>query len=350
MRFALVRSALIAQLLVGLACLPAAATARVPDGFAGVVPQAPLTETDLGRIGDSGLGLRLVVRWAQLEPRPGEYDFAALDAQLGAAADHGIRVLPEIDASPAWLKPRPFMPPLGERGLSAWRAVLRKLVERYGPGGEFWRGRERRLPIHRWQLWNEPNFAVFWEPRPSAPAYAKLLHAGAAAIRGADPKAQIVAAAVAPIEHEPPPWEFLRRLYAVPGARADFDFVALHPYSPTVAVLAYQLDRTRQVMAEAGDRRKPLLITEFGVASDGPYPNLMDRGRRGQARFLQAAFKRLAQERRWRVAGAYWFAWQDGTTDDPYCVFCRDSGLFTAAGAPKPAWWALRKVLGGRGN
>lgn len=339
-----------ALLLVALALAAPAASARLPAGFAGVVPQGPLSGADYERIGAQGLGMRLVVRWAQLEPRPGEYDFAALDAQLGAAADHGIRVLPEIDASPAWLKPRPFMPPLGERGLSAWRRFLRVTVERYGPGGEFWQGRERRLPIRRWQVWNEPNFAVFWEPRPSAPAYAKLLHAGAAAIRGADPKAQIVAAAVAPIEHEPPPWEFLRQLYAVPGARADFDFVALHPYSPTVSVLAYQLDRTRQVMAAAGDRRKPLLVTEFGVASDGPYPNAMDRGVRGQARYLELAFERMARERRWHVAGAYWFAWQDGTVDDPYCVFCRDAGLFDAAGEPKPAWWALRRAIGGRRN
>jgi hypothetical protein len=203
------------------------------------------------------------------------------------------------------------------------------------------------MPVRRWQIWNEPNFAVFWEPRPAPRAYAKLLDASAAAIRPADPKAQIVAAAVAPIEKEPPPWDFLRRLYAVPGARADFDIAALHPYSPTVAVLAYELDSTREVMAAAGDGAKPILITEFGVASDGSVPNVMDRGRRGQARYLERAFERLARERRnWHVAGAYWYSWRDGSVDDPHCLFCRDAGLFTAVGEPKPAWRALQRVVG----
>lgn len=339
----------LALLLICFALVaPAAAGARLPAGFAGVVPQGSLSAAELGRIGELGLGLRLVVRWCDLEPRPGRYDFVALDAQIGAAADRGIRVLPEVDATPAWLRPEPFMPPLGRRGLAAWRAVLRELVGRYGSDGKFWRGRERRVPVRRWQLWNEPNFPVFWRPRPSPRGYAKLLHAGAAAVRGADPRAEIVAAALAPIERQPRPWEFLRRLYRVPGFAADFDLAALHPYSPSVEVLAYEMERTRAVMAAAGDVRKPLLITEFGVASDGPYPNAMDRGRRGQAAYLERAFERLARERRrWGVAGAYWYAWRDRETDDPVCVFCQYSGLFDAAGRAKPAWWALRRVVGG---
>lgn len=342
-------------LALGLICLlllaADGAAARLPAGFAGVVPQGPLSSADLARIGDLGLGLRLVVRWHDVESRPGRYDFSGLDAQIGAAADSGIRVLPEVDATPAWLRPEPFMPPLGRRGLAAWRGFLAELVGRYGRGGEFWRGRERRQPIRRWQLWNEPNFPVFWRPRPSPRGYAKLLHAGAAAVRRADPAAEIVAAALAPIERQPRPWEFLRRLYRVPGFRADFDLAALHPYSPNVEVLAYEMERTRAVMAAAGDARKPILITEFGVASDGPYPNAMDRGRRGQAAYLERAFERLARERRrWHVAGAYWFAWRDGTADDPVCVFCQYSGLFDAGGEAKPAWWALRRVVTGAGG
>jgi Beta-galactosidase len=338
-------------LALGLICLvlaiPAAAEARLPAGFAGVVPQGSLSRADLGRIGGLGLGLRLGVRWCDVEPEPGRYDFSALDAQIGSAAERGIQVLPEVDATPAWLRARPYMPPLGKRGLGAWHNFLRVLVERYGRGGEFWQGRARRQPIGRWQLWNEPNFPVFWRPRPSPRAYAKLLHVGAAAVRGADPRAEIVAAGLAPIERQPLPWEFLRRLYRVPGFRSDFDYAALHPYSPNVEVLAYEIERTREVMAAAGDAGKPLLITEFGVASDSRYPNALDRGPRGQAAYLSRAFGRLARERkRWHVGGAYWFAWQDTATDDPLCVFCQHSGLFNVAGAPKPAWQALRRLAG----
>ncbi|HXR61387.1 MAG TPA: hypothetical protein VN732_08680, partial [Solirubrobacterales bacterium] len=253
--------------------VPTVAEARLPSGFAGVVPQGPLRPADLRRIGELDLGLRVVVRWSETETTPGRYDFSALDAQIGAAAERGIQVLPEVDATPAWLRPRPFMPPLGKRGLRSWRNFLRALVERYGHGGQFWQGRARRQPVRRWQLWNEPNFPVFWRPRPSPRGYARLLHAGAAAVRGADPRAEIVAAGLAPIERQPMPWEFLRRLYRVPGFRGDFDYAALHPYSPNVEVLAYEIERTREVMAAAGDADKPLLITEFGVASGSQYPN-----------------------------------------------------------------------------
>lgn len=335
---------------LALVCLllaaPVAAEARLPAGFAGTVPQGPLKPADLRRIGQLGLGLRLVVRWCDLESHPGQYDFSTLDAQIGAAADHGIQVLPEVDATPAWLRAAPYMPPLGKRGLGAWRKFLHALVERYGHRGEFWRGRQRRQPIRRWQLWNEPNFSVFWQPRPSPRGYAKLLHAGAAAVRSADPEAKIVAAGLAPIERQPRPWEFLRRLYRIPGFEDDFDFAALHPYSPNVEYLAYEVERTRAVMAAAGDGRKPLLITEFGVASNAAYPNAMDRGRRGQAAYLERAFERLARERgSWRLAGAYWYTWRDGNADDPFCVFCQYAGLFDLEGKAKPAWWALRRLM-----
>ena len=330
--------------------LPAGAAAHLSAGFAGVVPQGPLSESDLDRIGTAGLGLRLVVDWPQVEPRPGFYDFSALDARIGAAADRRIAVLPVVYGSPGWLKAAPAMPPLGRYGLAAWRRLLRKLAGRYGSGGDFWDGRRQQLPLRRWQIWNEPNFPHFWKPRPAPAAYAKLLHASAAAIRGSDPRAQIVAAGLAPIERQPPPWVFLRRLYRVPGFRADSDYVALHPYSAKVGLLGERVERTRRVMAAAGDRRAPLLITEIGVASGGPSSDPLNQGPIGQAVYLEQAFRRLARERRWRIAGAYWYAYRDNPAPDPDCGFCASVGLFDLEGQPKPAWWALRRLVGAGGR
>lgn len=336
-------------LALALACalaLPSGvAAARLPAGFAGVVPQGPLSPGDFDRIGGLGLGLRLGVSWRAVEEEPGAYDFSALDAEVGAAADRGITVLPVVYGTPAWLRPDPFRPPLGRAGLAAWRGFLRELVRRYGRGGEFWQGRGRRVPLRRWQLWNEPNFPIFWRPGPSPAAYAKLLHAGAAAIRGVDPRAQIVAAGLAPIERQPPPWQFLRRLYRVPGFRADADLIALHPYSARFAVLAERVGRMRAVMAAAGDARKSLLITEIGAASSSSRPDVMDLGLLGQASYLEQSMLGLARFRRWRIGAVYWYAWQDKLGDDPTCQFCPYVGLLDADGAPKPAWWALRRLV-----
>lgn len=201
------------------------------------------------------------------------------------------------------------------------------------------------MPIHRWQIWNEPNFRIFWRPRPAPVAYAGLLRISARAIRHADRRARIVAAGVAPVEAGMLPWAFLRKMYRAPGVRRDFDVAAVHPYATSLISLEYQLALIRGVMKRAGDGRKPLQVTEIGVASDSPLPTLFDKGLAGQARFLDGAYSLLAARRRhWHLAGIDWFTWRDGTQADPNCWFCEYAGLLDSAGRAKPAWRALRQI------
>jgi hypothetical protein len=334
--------------LLSVAVCPAGASRGAPARFFGVVPQAPLTKGDFERLGGLGLNLRLAVTWSEVEPRRGEYDFAGLDRVFAEAAANGTRVMPQLGGAPAWSTASPAPPPLGGSALAEWRGFLRALVERYGSGGQFWRGRGQRLPVRQWQVWNEPNFILYWPPRPSPRGYVRLLHASAATIRAADPQAQIVAAAVAPIEHTYRPWVFLRRMYQVPGFKRDFDVAAVHPYSATTAGVEYVIRRIRKVMAQAGDGGKPLLLSEVGVASDAERPTAFDQGPQGQAQFLERTFSRLlAERRRWRIAGAYWFTWEDAAGFESSCSFCQYAGLFDRGGDPKPAWWALRRVVSG---
>ena len=96
----------------------------------------------------------------------------------------------------------------------------------------------------------------------------------------------------------------------------------------------------------AGDTATPLLVTEFGVASDGLQPSAFIRGERGQAAFLQNALELLIAKRRdWRIAGADWFTWQDTALPDPSCAFCEGAGLFDLSGEPKLAWWAFERTI-----
>jgi hypothetical protein len=290
--------------------------------------------------------LRVPVYWADCEPQAEQFDFAALDAIVGEAARKGVRVLPFVYGSPAWLRADPGLPPLGSaRAKAVWTGFLRALVGRYGPRGSFWRGRAA-LPIRSWQIWNEPNFLVFWRPRPSPSGYAHLLELSARAIHGPDPGARIVAAGVAPVGAGMPTWKFLRRMYRVRGVRAAADAIALHPYSSTLAGMVAQIRAVRQVMAQAGDGRKPLLVSELGVASWGSFPSSFVLGPDGQAQFVRSALDLLVKERRrWRIAGADWFAWQDAPAADKRCSFCEGAGLFAAGGEPKPAWFAFREAV-----
>jgi len=343
-RAALALAALL--VLVGLAPARAGAAAKPPAGFFGVTPQAPLTASELERMARLGMTLRVPAYWFQLEPERGVYDFSALDPTIRMAAKAGVRVLPFVCGSPAWAAPNASVPPLAGDRARAWTAFLGELVRRYGPRGAFWKGASHKQPIRRWQIWNEPNFKLFWQPKPSPAAYVRFLRRAAAVIRRQDPDAEIVAAGLAPVEGGLYPWTFLRRMYRQPGAAQAFDLAALHPYATSLGALEYELRATRRVMAEAGDGRTRLLVTEVGVASDGRYPNPFDKGRRGQARFLESAYRlMLENRRRWRLAGAYWFTWRDGTSHDQHCVFCEFAGLFDAGGSPKPAWEALKRVV-----
>lgn len=337
--------------LVGLLCgltlaMPSAAAGkRIGPGFFGVVPQGPLTGADFDSMRGVVGTLRIPIYWYRVEPRPRQYEFSELDATIGGAADRGVGVMPFVYGSPVWATGNQARPPLSRSARAAWLRLLRRLVRRYGPRGTFWQGRERRMPIRRWQIWNEPNFLLFWRPRPSPRGYARLLRISARAIRAEDRGATIIAAGVAPVEAGMTPWAFLQRMYRVPGVRRAFDVVALHPYAPYVRWVKLQIHFVRRVMARAGDRATPLQLTEIGVASDGAFPNPFDKGSKGQAAFLRKVFRLALRNRaRWRLSGVDWFTWRDAEAADPHCVFCEYGGLFDAGGTAKPAWWALRAI------
>lgn len=339
---------LFALMFVTLVAGTATARASLPPDFFGIVPQGSLAQGDFDRMRGVVRIVRVPIFWSQVEPRPDEYDFVELDGTVERAAAAGVRVLPFVYGTPQWLSEDPAVPPLASASARrAWTGFLRLLVTRYGPGGDIWRG-GKGLPIRRWQIWNEPNFLLFWRPRPSPRDYASLLRISAQAIREEDRGARIVAAGIAPVEGGMRPWAFLRRMYEVRGVRDDFDFVGLHPYAPHVRWVADQIQLVRSVMRKAGDGRTPLLLTEIGVASSGRYPNAFDKGPRGQASFLRRALRLVVSKRHlWRIAGIHWFTWQDSLAPDPHCVFCEYGGLLDRAGSPKPAWWAFKRVVAG---
>lgn len=331
------------------ACLiaaPAAAAKPVPRQFFGVVPQGSLSARDLERMEGVVGTLRIPIYWFEVEPRRGNPNFERYDALIGAAAERGIRVMPFVCGTPPWVESDPSRPPLASaEKRRAWAAFLRLLVDRYGTGGEFWRGRAERVPVRSWQIWNEPNFRLFWRPRPSPRGYARMLKISSRAIRRGDPRARIVTAGVAPVGGGFLPWVFLRRLYRVPGVRASFDIVAVHPYATSLFRMRVQVRDVRTIMAEAGDSKTPLIVSEFGVASQGRTRSAFVLGEQGQARFVGDALRLLLSKRRaWRIAAADWFTWQDGTAADLHCAFCEGAGLLDRDGQPKPAWWAFRRV------
>lgn len=347
--------AVVAVLAAAAAALAWASPAAARDGgrsslplrFFGVAPQTPLGPADFGRMRGAVGTLRIPFNWSELEPKPGTHDFDRLDAEVLAAAAHRMTVLPVVYGTPAWLAPDPARPPLASaRARRAWASFLRTLVRRYGPRGSVWEGARRREPIHSWQIWNEPNFRLFWRPHPAPRLYARLLSISRSALRRADRRARIVGAGVAPVSAGIAPWHFLRRLYRVPGVKRSLDVVALHPYAARVSLMKMEVRAVRTVLDRAGARRTPLLISELGVASWGSVPSAFVRGRAGQASFLRRAYGWLVKRRRsLRIAGVYWFTWRDVDRLDRHCAFCQGAGLIDRRGRSKPAWRAYRRMV-----
>jgi polysaccharide biosynthesis protein PslG len=321
----------------------AAGSAATP----GVVTQTLLGERDFDRMQRGGVEtLRFLISRKLVEPARGQYDWSTVDAVVSGAAKRDIELLPFVYGSPEWVDASEEHPPLAGRAeRDAWRRFLTTLVDRYGRHGEFWAGPGAAHAIRRWQIWNEPNFDFYWEGEPSPRDYAKLISISADAIRGADPGAKIMLAGVARVRLGMPWWMFLTRFYEVPGVKRDFDYVALHPYSPGLRILGEYVELARHVMREAGDGRTSLAITEIGWASDGDPGAPLVVGECKQARLLRRSFAFLSEaDTGWRISDAQWYSWRDTGAIEPFCTFCEHSGLFTGEDESKPAWRAFQRA------
>jgi hypothetical protein len=326
------RALTLAALALVLAAAPA--EARTPGDFYGVVAQGPIRDGDHAQMREAGAGvLRFPLEWAQVERQPGVYDWTAVDSVVNGAVAQGIEPLPFIWATPEWLNAQKAVPPLESSGQRrAWERFLAAVTARYGS------------VVDKWQLWNEPNFKVYWKPKPQPRAYAELVRLGARVIRAGDPDAEIILGGVAPVKRGMLPWEFLEDVYDVRGVERWFDTVAVHPYFPELDGVEFQVRQALDEIDAARDRRARIRVTELGWASEGPAADPMTKGLEGQARMLRRSFRLLTKRRRaWHVTGVDWHSFQDVAADEgePVCSFCPGSGLVTASREPKPAFGAF---------
>jgi len=359
-------------LLALAAALAAPSMAQaLPPAFFGIAPQTQLSDTDAsymkaGRIGS----VRWPVNWATVQPTAkGGYDWSSVDPAVEAAARHGLTVLPFLYGTPRWVAAKPTTLPVDSgRARKAWLAFVTAAVQRYGPGGEFWNLHAPTvagvnyvpaiplpLPIRSWQIWNEANFFYFAYPA-SPNRYARLLKPTYGAIKAVDPTAKVILSGLFGDPNEGgkrgmDSVKFLQALYRVPGIKADFDGIALHPYAFHVDVLEELTEEVREVALENHDPTVGLYVTEMGWGSQND-PNVVafEQGIQGQARELRKAYGYLiAKRNRLNLKGTYWYSWKDNP-EYTACSFCDSVGLFRAGPRfhPKPAWRAFIALTGGR--
>jgi arabinogalactan endo-1,4-beta-galactosidase len=197
-----------------------------------------------------------------------------------------------------------------------------------------------------WQIWNEPNIRTFWPPRPIASTYVALVAAAHKAIKRVDPNAKVVLGGMPNYS-----WVQLKAIYKVPGARRQFDIVAVHPYTAKPDGVITILKRVRTVMDKAGDSRKPILADEVSwpsslgkVPSSGKFDVATTES--GQARKITQLLPLLARDRRaLGLLGFDYYTWasverRPGIPFDYAGLFRFSDGSFIA----KPAYYAFRKA------
>jgi Beta-galactosidase len=373
--FAVAAAASLLALTTLASSLAAPPVGGAPRGFFGIAPQTALGETDMDYMKAARIGtIRTPVSWESVQPTAQRsYNWAGLDEVVGLAANARIRILPFLYGTPPWLSRKPTTLPVANgRQRSAWAAFLEAAVERYGPGGEYWRTHaptggvgtqyqpaqpepvvRQPLPIRTWQIWNEANFFYFTFP-VSPSRYARLLKLSASVIRRVDPGADIVLAGLfgeptADGSRGMPAADFLERLYAVPGIRRSFDGIALHPYAIDYTDLIEMTEEVRAVARENRDSSAGLYLTEIGWGSQDNFNQVaFEQGVRGQVDQLRRSYRYLiANRHRLNLKQVHWFTWKDVTGS---CDFCDSVGLFRRGARlrPKPAWHAFVGLTGGQ--
>jgi Glycosyl hydrolase catalytic core len=334
---------------MGLLSLAPVAHASVPRSFVGLYDEDASGLRDEARL---GVGIvRQPFDWSRVERSPGEFDFSVYDDYVAKAADAGMSVLPILSRPPEFRSSRPadstsraMYPPASK---TAFANFVTAAVRRYGPDGTFWVAHPRVpfLPIHAWQIWNEPNIPNFWRSGPSAKKYVALLRVGAQAVRAADPGAEVVAAGLPNSNLGVPFLRYLDDMYRA-GAKGLFDTLAIHPYSRDVRGLLGLAEDARAVMDRWGDHSR-LWITEFGWSTGGD-ASAFRVSERGQADRIAASLSALIAERRaLRLRGFIFFKWRDSVAppdlgSDPWPMH---TGLLDADGVPKRGFWAFGRVV-----
>ena len=291
-------------------------------------------------IGISSVRLDANWDWVQYGG-PQTFDWTQLDQVVKSVRAAGMSVDLIIDGCPPWAalagtsgdaSPQPA----SSAQYATWAA---EVAARYAPQG-----------VGTFEIWNEPNNAGFWQPKPNPAAYTADLKAAYASIKSVDPSAFVISGGLAPEVNDGTNINavtFLQDMYA-DGAKGSFDAVGYHPYSYPARPNTYkswsgwsQMAQTspsiRSVMTSNGDSSKQIWITETGAPSAGPDGV-------GQAAEATALTQAIADAKAtsW-IGGLYIYSWQDQGTDST-----NDQdwfGLMTAAGAPKLAYAAVAAAI-----
>lgn len=270
--------------------------------------------------------VRILVPWVAIEPTRGAFDWTLVDRMVNSLTAQGMTILATLNSTPGWVV-APGLPALSGRPADPadYGAFAGAVAERY-------RGR-----ISAYEVWNEPNAAMFYTPAPDPAGFVALLKAAYPAIKAQDPAAVVVSGGLgAIVDYQTVTMDavkFVAGMYAA-GAKGHFDALAFHPYQYTTKFSAggyhpdgpiNQVAGIREQMVANGDGAKKIWATEYGEPSSVV-------GERTQAEYVDDM---LTAWREMPYAGpVYVYTMRDRNSRSQ--VVDDTLGAFRSDGTPKP--------------
>ena len=277
---------------------------------------------------------RIEIKWSVVDRCNGTYDWSVYDDDIAAAARRGIKTLATLAYAPRCRRPPGRSDKWGPdtpRRRAAYAAFARATATRY------------LGMVSAYELWNEPNVAMFWRPAPDVADYVALVRSAYARIKAVDPNALVLAGATAPAPNRRNRIDevtFVRRAYEY-GVAGSFDAWSHHPYSTPLRPSGPHADNSwfqmccgapsiRSTMDANGDAGKRIWGTEFGA----PTNRVSAAEQAAQIREAYTVWRSYA----WAgVLFAYTLRDDTGFSGDTY-------GLLRADWTPKPAFAAYEDV------
>lgn len=179
-------------------------------------------------------GVRLAVRWNEIEKVRGQFNWLVADGRIRAVKDAGLTPLIVIFGGNSAYPPAEGVTgstPSSEEGFNGYANFAAEAAKRYGAGTP-------EAPIY-YEIWNEPNTKTFWGRNPEPETYAEMARRACEAIKQAAPSAKVLALAMEGTPVKSPYFvkaygldiyqEWARRA-ATPALMACADGFSMHPY------------------------------------------------------------------------------------------------------------------------
>jgi outer membrane protein assembly factor BamB len=285
--------------------------------------------------------VRATLRWSDMEPQPGAYQWSPLDTLIDGARSRGLRLLLVVTQSPLWAAADGGLPDRPDH-FGAFMGALAA----HADGN-----------VDAYEIWHNPNAAPAAGAEPASPdTYAELLTAAYTAIKRADPCALVLNGALLPAAANTPgvtdDLAFYRGMLAANSgaAKQSYDILAVQlntsgdpgkghwsRANPSQSRGFYgHVNVVRDEMTAADQANKQIWIVQVGYSLAGEYAVAPEE----QGQYLVKLLEWTRQSNPW-ISGFFAQSLGGAASADA------DFSLLNADGTPRAGYAVLRDYYAG---